>query len=571
MLRDTKINNILTFCLFLFFILISQFPSFAQGEPFNLKNYYFYLNQNEELYFKENLEKNAWEYLMEEEHFLNPPKQEIKIKKKFWENLNPKELFNFSNLFSELKDSDILSSAVIFSFLMENDRSFYNNFDQRLKRPTWEKFSHWYTYLGEGFVDMALSGAVYLFSKDAKNKEIAQMGIEAVALTGVQIQVLKRFFGVPRPAWERQHLGFSWQDDALPSGHTATAFALATVMGQSYNLEWLTYPLAALVGITRISEHAHWPSDNFLGALLGHLAGRRIMINHGYLEPNNSLGKWRFGNTHIEVKGNLENYWDDNPTLSLNSQNDRLGNLWIFSNISRKLNSNILWQGAYQYQRQIYNRIQNNNLENHLIENRFSFKINPKTILHLSLNFKDFKYPDIQNQEHYLYFYGSRAYEGGITRKLNSKVFSKFKYQIKEMVHEHFSNLDALNKKISLGLAFYPDLNLNWEVNYQHESNPAKNLNFSYQADNLTGGLNYSLSWGKISLFYNQNQRKFPDFYINQEIRQDRFNEMGINIQKNFSKDFSLAITLKHFNSQSNDLNYNYNKNLYGIEFKKEF
>ena len=59
----------------------------------------------------------------------------------------------------------------------------------------------------------------------------------------------------------------------FPSGHTAGAFAVATIFSRRYGrwhpwVPWIAYPLAGLTGISRITDSAHFPSDVFVGDFL---------------------------------------------------------------------------------------------------------------------------------------------------------------------------------------------------------------------------------------------------------------------------------------------------------------
>jgi len=64
---------------------------------------------------------------------------------------------------------------------------------------------------------------------------------------------------------------------AFPSGHTSAAFAVAAVFAKRYSnrrwVRWVAYGLAGLVGFSRISLESHFPSDVFLGAVLGYASG----------------------------------------------------------------------------------------------------------------------------------------------------------------------------------------------------------------------------------------------------------------------------------------------------------
>jgi membrane-associated phospholipid phosphatase len=60
---------------------------------------------------------------------------------------------------------------------------------------------------------------------------------------------------------------------SFPSGHAITAFVLADVFTERYPahrwIPWVAYPLAAVVGLSRVTLETHFPSDVFAGAALG--------------------------------------------------------------------------------------------------------------------------------------------------------------------------------------------------------------------------------------------------------------------------------------------------------------
>ncbi len=69
---------------------------------------------------------------------------------------------------------------------------------------------------------------------------------------------------------------------AFPSGHTSAAFAVATVFAKRYKrhrwIRWVAYGLAGLVGFSRVSLESHFPSDVFLGAVLGYAIAHNAVL-----------------------------------------------------------------------------------------------------------------------------------------------------------------------------------------------------------------------------------------------------------------------------------------------------
>lgn len=66
--------------------------------------------------------------------------------------------------------------------------------------------------------------------------------------------------------------------NSFPSGHTATAFAAATILHKEYGLTrtpWISvagYGLATMTGVMRVLNNRHWISDTFAGAGIGILS-----------------------------------------------------------------------------------------------------------------------------------------------------------------------------------------------------------------------------------------------------------------------------------------------------------
>lgn len=86
-----------------------------------------------------------------------------------------------------------------------------------------------------------------------------------------------------RDTWFKYQGGFT-NKGGFPSGHTASAFAVATVISVRYRKHrWVpcvAYGAATLLSLSRLPSQAHFPSDIFLGAAMGYSIGRFVVIKN---------------------------------------------------------------------------------------------------------------------------------------------------------------------------------------------------------------------------------------------------------------------------------------------------
>jgi membrane-associated phospholipid phosphatase len=73
-----------------------------------------------------------------------------------------------------------------------------------------------------------------------------------------------------------------FKGSSFPSGHSAAAFSVATVVADRYSRKrWvpvLSYMLATAISASRVSENAHFTSDVFLGAALGYTTAKYTVL-----------------------------------------------------------------------------------------------------------------------------------------------------------------------------------------------------------------------------------------------------------------------------------------------------
>lgn len=134
------------------------------------------------------------------------------------------------------------------------------------------------TTLGDG----AVAGCIFYILLRKNNDALAKGLIAAVAGLLV-IDGLKTFFGIPRPEhaadfsepFHRLAADIAVTSFSMPSGHTAAAFLLGTLLFASLKLNLMGKMalgiLMVAIGLSRIALGVHWPADVFAGAGLGML------------------------------------------------------------------------------------------------------------------------------------------------------------------------------------------------------------------------------------------------------------------------------------------------------------
>lgn len=138
------------------------------------------------------------------------------------------------------------------------------------------------TYFGDGRTMLGVSLLLMAYGDD-KNRETGRLLTSTFISTGVIVWGMKEIIGRKRP------LDDVVGNPAFPSGHTAYAFAGATLLGNRYpQLRIPLYIGAGLVGITRIYLGRHYASDVIAGAAVGTITGALVSRHRG------TLLEWRF-------------------------------------------------------------------------------------------------------------------------------------------------------------------------------------------------------------------------------------------------------------------------------------
>lgn len=140
--------------------------------------------------------------------------------------------------------------------------------------------------MGDRLPPLAVLGGLYAYGAASGDPELqrdALRGMGGVALSQLAVETLKHLTHRVRPrdgegarAWEGPSVDPAHR--SFPSGHAATAFALATALSASAGdrpaVAVPAYAAATLTALSRVHDDKHWISDVFVGAALGTLLTR---------------------------------------------------------------------------------------------------------------------------------------------------------------------------------------------------------------------------------------------------------------------------------------------------------
>lgn len=188
--------------------------------------------------------------------------------------------------------------------------------DLRNRNPSIGKVSKFVTNTGGPYevITLSLMAGYGIIFKKEKFKTTSLLASQSYITSGVFMTLIKGLTGRQRPfvyhpnqveAEPKFHGPFHSPfvdingkkiGSSFPSGHTAGAFAAATVFAKEYrNKPWvkvLAYGSASLIGASRITENKHWVSDVLAGAALGFFSGNQVVNNyHRYATLQNEKRK----------------------------------------------------------------------------------------------------------------------------------------------------------------------------------------------------------------------------------------------------------------------------------------
>ena len=159
-----------------------------------------------------------------------------------------------------------------------------------------DRYLHAVTHLGGGYgqdlVILTIAGGYF-----GHNQRLLDTGFDAlessVFAAGIVTPAIKTSVGRARPIADlgRHSLHPFGKDlyQSFPSGHSTSAFAIATAIAGRYDdhpvVPAVAYTLATSIAFARVYDRVHFPSDVMAGALIGHAMAKSIVHNHVTVIP----------------------------------------------------------------------------------------------------------------------------------------------------------------------------------------------------------------------------------------------------------------------------------------------
>ena len=127
-----------------------------------------------------------------------------------------------------------------------------------------------------------------LIANDMSTRKIAYEIGQACLYAGAMEYILKSVIGRSRPYMNEgtsSYRLFTLNDDyhSFPSGHSAAAFAISTVLSRNVQPTWLkilVYLPAAITPFSRVYEDQHWVSSCFIGGAIGYFVADWVVDLH---------------------------------------------------------------------------------------------------------------------------------------------------------------------------------------------------------------------------------------------------------------------------------------------------
>ncbi|MBM6619526.1 phosphatase PAP2 family protein [Bacillus suaedaesalsae] len=153
--------------------------------------------------------------------------------------------------------------------------------NRRFDRAKLNWFFRFITHIGGARITIGATAMLIIFLNMPYQLWAMQSGISLV-LSHLVVVLFKKLYPRNRPylsVIDARVVDNPLRDYSFPSGHTTAIFSIITpyVLHMPL-LSLLLYPLAVCVGLSRIFLGLHYPSDVFVGCIVGSLFGFLVVF-----------------------------------------------------------------------------------------------------------------------------------------------------------------------------------------------------------------------------------------------------------------------------------------------------
>lgn len=164
----------------------------------------------------------------------------------------------------------LLAAAGLFCYLYDGD---ILAFLKIFQNPVFDLFFFTFTALMTVYIGVPVILILAFWSE--KNRRLFYDLLVAVAIDAAAVMALKAVIARPRPY---SSMLFDAEFYSFPSGHASRAFAVFGILNKHIkNLTCFFYGLASLVALSRLYFGVHYPTDVFVGALMGWLISKTVV------------------------------------------------------------------------------------------------------------------------------------------------------------------------------------------------------------------------------------------------------------------------------------------------------
>ena len=163
------------------------------------------------------------------------------------------------------------------------------------------KASRILSYPGSTYGVAAVASSFYLFGRRKHDERARETGIliaEGAIDSVIVVSALQTTTQRARPQTGRERSEFFDGGSSFPSGHSAQAWTMATIVANEYHdnrtVQIAAYGIASAVSVARFTGGKHYISDVVVGSVLGYGIGKYVYGAHHRKEgqSDDSASRW---------------------------------------------------------------------------------------------------------------------------------------------------------------------------------------------------------------------------------------------------------------------------------------